>query len=158
MDATTLHTYVMKRSQYVPYDQSKLIEESTELIISNWDFNGISVTSFNISSNTRLKRIEIGNDCFGKVRMFDLDGLSELESVVIGQRSFTINKNEPWRSERTDGSYRIVNCPKLESIQIGEFSYGDYHFFEISNLHSLQSITLGKAALNPVQSAVFESE
>ena len=31
-----------------------------------------------------LKSIVIGRYCFGKVRVFELDGLSELESVVIG--------------------------------------------------------------------------
>ena len=84
------------------------------------------------------KRIVIGNGCFGKVRVFELDGLSELESVVIGRDSFRIDF---W--ERNDGSYRIVNCPKLKSIQIGQYSFNDYHSFELNNLPSLQSIDMG---------------
>ena len=67
--------------------------------------------------------------------MFELDGLCELESVVIGKISFMISY-----SERTDGSYRIVNCPKLKSIQIGKEAFFDYHSFELNNLPSLQSI------------------
>ena len=43
-----------------------------------------------------LKRIVIGDDCFGKVRVFELDGLDELESVEIGQRSF---RTVVWRHE-----------------------------------------------------------
>ena len=70
--------------------------------------------------------------------MFELDGLDELESVVIGRRSFTISDNE-----RSDGSYRIVNCPKLKSIQIGYETFEDYHSFELNNLPSLQSIDMG---------------
>ena len=70
--------------------------------------------------------------------MFELDGLNELESVVIGQQSFRIGS-----FERNDGSYRIVNCPKLKSIQIGHHSFGDYHSFELNNLPSLQSIDIG---------------
>ena len=96
------------------------------------------ITSFNITNNGVLKRIVIGDNCFGKVRVFDLDGLSELESVVIGEISFMISY-----SERSDGSYRIVNCPKLKSIQIGGSSFWDYHSFELNNLHSLQSIKIG---------------
>ena len=148
----------MGKSEYVQYDLLKLMESSNTLIIPNGYFNGNSVTSFNISNNGVLKSIVIGDNCFGKVRVFDLNGLSELESVVIGQQSFTMNTNEPWKSERTDGSCKIVNCPKLKSIQINGYSLGDYHSFEMRNLPSLQSFTLGTLALNPVHSAVFESK
>ena len=94
----------------------------------------------------RLKRIVIGDDCFGKVRVFELDGLIELESMVIGKKSFTYakTKDDIWyHVTRTDGVYRIVNCPKLKSIQIGDDSFSDYHSFELSNLPSLQSIEIG---------------
>ena len=84
------------------------------------------------------KRIEIGDYCFGKVRVFELDGLSDLESVVIGEWSFRISS-----SERSDGDYRIVNCPKLKSIQIGSYSFYDYHTFELNELSSLESIVFG---------------
>ena len=97
------------------------------------------IISFNITNNRSLKRIEIGENCYGKVRVFDLNGLSELESVLIGGNSFRIGT-----SERTDGSYRIVNCPKLKSIQIGNESFRDYHSFELNNLPSLQSIDIGE--------------
>ena len=99
------------------------------------------ITSFNITNNGVLKRIVIGNKCFGKVRVFELDGLDELESVEIGQDSFRISDKE-----RNDGSYRIVNCPKLKSIQIDE-SFRDYHSFEL-NLPSLQSIDIGNMCFN----------
>ena len=136
----------MSKSEYVPFDMSKLMESSNEIIISNGYFNGDNIASFNISSNGVLKRIVIGGYCFGKVRVFDLNGLSELESVVIGQKSFTYakTKKEIWNSKRTDGDYRIVNCPKLKSIQIGYISFGDYRSFELSNLPSLQSIDMGE--------------
>ena len=127
----------MGKSEYVQYDLLKLMESSNTLIIPNGYFNGNSVTSFNISNNGVLKSIVIGDNCFGKVRVFDLNGLSELESVVIGRESFRISG-----SERSDGSYRIVNCPKLKSIQIGNESFRDYHSFELNNLPSLQSIVL----------------
>ena len=70
--------------------------------------------------------------------MFELDGLDELESVVIGRDSFRFGYDK-----RSDGDYRIVNCPKLKSIQIGFWSFKDYHSFELNNLPSLQSIFIG---------------
>ena len=133
----------MNRNQYIPLDLQKLTESTNELIIPNNVFNTDDVISFNISNNGGLKRIVIGDNCFGKVRVFDLDGLSELESVVIGQKSFTTNPNEPWNNKRSDGDYRILNCPKLKSIQIGDTSFTDYHSFELSSLPTLYSIDIG---------------
>ena len=129
----------MDKSAYISYNQSLLTDNSNSMIIPNGVLNMDDITSFNISSNGVLKRIVIGYNCFGKVRVFDLDGLSELESVVIGQTSFRISDY----NERNDGSYRIVNCPKLKSIQIGQYSFNDYHSFELNNLPSLQSIDMG---------------
>ena len=97
-----------------------------------------SVTKLELNNLTSLKMLYIGNNCFGNVREFELDGLDELESVEIGQDSFRISDKE-----RNDGSYRIVNCPKLKSIQIGNESFRDYHSFELNNLPSLQSIDIG---------------
>ena len=128
----------MNTNVYIPYDLLKLTNHSAELTIPDGYFNGKSIITFNISNNGELKRIEIGNNCFGKVRVFELDGLDELESVEIGQDSFRISDKE-----RNDGDYRIVNCPKLKSIQIGDYSFGDYHSFELNNLPSLQSIDIG---------------
>ena len=128
----------MSISEYIQYDLSKLIDSSNELVTANGLFNEDSITSLNITHNGELKRIEIGGGCFGKARVFELDGLNELESVVIGQWSFRISS-----SERSDGDYRIVNCPKLKSIQIGQYSFNDYHSFELNNLPSLQSIDMG---------------
>ena len=99
-------------------------------------YNG---TEFILKNLPALKSIVIGSYCFGRVRSFELDGLNKLESVVIGERSFRIDIYE-----RNDGSYRIVNCPKLKSIQIGVGSFYDYHSFELNNLPSLQSIDIGR--------------
>ena len=66
--------------------------------------------------------------------------MDELESVAIGQKSFRISGDE-----RNDGSYRIVNCPKLSYIQISDYSFEDYHSFELNNLPSLQSIDIGES-------------
>ena len=137
----------MGKSEYVQYDLLKLMDSSNAVTIPNGYFNGNNIASFNISNNGVLKSIVIGGNCFGKVRVFELDGLSELESVVIGRESFRISYYE-----RIDGSYRIVNCPKLKSIQIGNRSFYDYHSFELSNLPSLQSIEFGSECFSSASS------
>ena len=118
---------------------SDVVSSTTiEWVVGNGQYNEASRTQLKLRRLVRLKRIVIGNGCFGKVRVVELDGLSELESVVIGQYSFRIDNKE-----RNDGSYRIANCPKLKSIQIGNESFEDYHSFELNNLPSLQSIDIG---------------
>ena len=148
----------MGNSGYVPYELLKLIESSNNLIISHGLLNADDNTSFNITNNGNLKRIMIGNNCFEKARVFELDGLSELESVVIGE-SFR-NRS----SERIDGSFRIVNCPTLKSIHIGGNTpiwmggnaFPDYNTLELNNLPSLQSISIGNNCFGKVR--VFELE
>ncbi|KAK8806932.1 hypothetical protein WA588_005731, partial [Blastocystis sp. NMH] len=100
-NAAALSVYIKNRNPYIPFEMSKLTNSSNTVIIPNWYFNGNSVKTFNISNNGDLKQIVIGENCFGKVRVFELDRLSELENVVIGKESFRISN-----SERSDGSYR----------------------------------------------------
>ena len=109
-----------------------------KLRIGDNGYNNGSVTELKLSGLVRLKRVVIGDECFGKVRVFELNGLNKLESVVIGGNSFRISDKE-----RNDVSCQIVNCPKLKSIQIGDESFRDYHSFELNNLPSLQSIDIG---------------
>ena len=119
---------------------SHVVSSTTiEWVVGNGQYNEASRTQLKLRRLVRLKRIVIGDGCFEKVRVFELDGLGELESVVIGYHSFRISS-----SERTDGSCRIVNCPKLKSIRIGHWSFEDYHSFELNNLPSLQSIDIGE--------------
>ena len=99
-----------------------------------------------------LKQIVIGKECFRRVRVFELDGLSELESVVIGWESYSMNPSDPWRTKGNDGFYRIVNCFKLKSIKIGSKSFSDYHSLEMNNLPSLQSIDIDMDCFKYVRS------
>ena len=116
----------------------KVIDSYSESIVIP-DSSFTNVESFILHSFFySLANIVIGDECFGMVRVFELDGLGELESVVIGKESFRIRDGK-----RSDGSCRIVNCSKLKSIQIGDTSFYDYHSFKLNNLHSLQSIDIG---------------
>ena len=118
------------------------------LEIEDNSYNDSSVTEFKLSGLNRLKRIVIGDKCFGSVGLVELDGLYELESVVIGDWSFRISGGE-----RKDGVCRIVNCPKLNSIHIGSQSFNNYpSSFELSNLPSLQSIDIGESCFFAVPS------
>ena len=136
---------VLVNAVVIPSSLTSNPQTIEELKIENDSYNHSSVTELKLRGLVRLKQIVIGDDCFGSVRVFELDGLGELESVEIGKKSLTIEKDYSTAdySKQTDGACRIVNCPKLKSIQIGDFSFCDYHSFELSNLPSLQSIDIG---------------
>ena len=89
-----------------------------------------------------VESIEIGDECFGSVKTFQIDGLNRLKTITIGNNSFTKEKNSYGYDKSK--SFHILNCESLESIQIGEYSFSDFAGdFELKNLPQLQSIQIG---------------
>ena len=114
----------------------------TSIIIPDWTCNDIGYTMFDFSRFTLVKSIEIGNDCFGSVETFQIEGLNRLKSIKIGYNSFTQKKDDCGNNESK--SFHILNCESLESIEIGEYSFSDFGGdFELKNLPQLQSIQIG---------------
>ena len=100
------------------------------------------LVDWDVSWFMNLESIEIGNDCFGSVQTFKIDGLNRLKSIKIGKNSFTDVKNE--NGYDSSKSFHILYCESLESIQIGEYSFSDFGGeFELKNLLQLQSIQIG---------------
>ena len=122
-----------------------------EFVIGNNSMNGLngnlSEMKLELIDFPRLKRIEIGSNSFQNVRGFILTNLLNLMEIKIGVECFRIN-NE-WVSwgegiERSDGIFRLTNCPNLSQIELGDNSFCDFKYFDISALNSLQSIDFGK--------------
>ena len=111
----------------------------TELIVMNNSLNDASLTVLDLTRFRRLKRIVIGDECFMYVKIVKLIGLNELESVEIGENSFTKEKygNDP------NGQFYLKNCPKLKSLKIGIVSFSDYTVIEIENVDALEVIEMG---------------
>ena len=66
--------YIMTSSYSTTFDLSRILRENaTDLIIPNGYFNGI--TSLILSDNADLRRIEIGENTFTRVRSFELISL-----------------------------------------------------------------------------------
>ena len=125
----------------------------TSIRIPDYSCNEIDYTIFDFTRFTLITSIEIGDDCFGSVQTFKIEGLERLKSVKIGNNSFTQVKEADWKSNWRDArskannksrSFHILDCESLESIQIGEYSFSDFGGeFELSNLKSLKSIQIG---------------
>ena len=75
---------------------------------------------------------------------FKIDGLNKLNTLKIGNYSFTEIKIEVWSSEYIYKSFHILNCEELKSIDIGKYSFVEFGGeFELKNLPQLQSINIG---------------
>ena len=124
-------------------DYIENIESSvSSVVIPHWTCNDASYTQFDFSRFTNLETLEIGDECFGSVEFFRIDGLRRLKSITIGINSFTKEKNDYGDDESK--SFHILNCESLESIDIGEYSFSDFGGeFELKNLPKLQSIQIG---------------
>ena len=127
---------------YHLHDVQSMNSSITSIVLPDWTCNDVDYTIFDFSRFTQVESIEIGNDCFGSMQSFQIDGLDRLKCLKIGNNSFTQNKNSFGDDESK--SFHILNCESLESIQIGPFSFSDYAGeFELKNLPQLQSIQIG---------------
>ena len=112
-----------------------------ELIVSYESCNGEEMRLLDLSLMPFLKTLRVKDECFKYVEEVKLIGLSELESVEIGEISFTKHKycdgNDPNRH------FYVKNCPKLKSLKIGDYSFNDYSVIEIENVDALEEIEFG---------------
>ena len=135
---------------YNPFCVEITITESKELENVRFEMTNLKISSnscndvkeLDLERFEWLQSIEIGDDCFGSVQTFKIDGLDRLKSLKIGKNSFTQKKNSYGNDESK--SFHILNCESLKSIQIGEWSFSDFGGeFELKNLPQLQSIQIG---------------
>ena len=90
-----------------------------------------------------LQSITIGNDNFMYASTFKIDNLFNLQNIVIRMNSFTKKKSSSGNDQSR--SFSVLNCAKLESIEIGRFSFSDYGGgLELKSLPKLSSIKIGE--------------
>ena len=111
----------------------------TKIIVDN----GVSesgLTELDLTRFSQLKRLIVGDHCFSYVNELKLIGMNELESVVIGESSFTRETS----CEDLNRHFYVKNCPKLKSLRIGYQSFMDYSVCEIENVDALEVIEMGE--------------
>lgn len=112
----------------------------TELTIAEGNVNDIS--GWNISDITYLRVLRVQDRCLGGLDCFKISRMSNLESIVIGDNSFT--KTRKRGGNNSSRSFSVTSCEKLESISIGRFSFSDYAGgFVLKDCMSLKTLTVG---------------
>ena len=106
-----------------------------ELIVKNKSCNGKEWKSLDLSLLSRLRKLRIGDECFNEVERVKLNGLSELESVVVGVNSFTFQSD-------TKTSFEMKDCEKLKELIIGCTSFNIFGKFSLENTPSMERIIM----------------
>ena len=136
-------------------DLNELDSSISNLNIPNESFNNeLNMIELNLNRFMNLESIEIGDDCFGSIQRFKIDGLNRLQSLKIGHNSFTQVKLNDFENDSAGSllkcrnkskSFHILNCKSLKVIEIGQYSFADFGGeFELRNLDNLESIKIGK--------------
>ena len=112
-----------------------------EIVVSSNCCNESTIDVFDLSALKYLKRIEIGDNCFEQVSTVNMSGWNELESVVIGENSFTRKKNGA--DNDPNRQFYLKNCPSLKELRMGRYSFSDYSVIEIENVDALEVIEMG---------------
>ena len=102
--------------------------------------NEEGLTELDLRGFVNLRELKVGNECFENVNEVKVIGLSELESVVIGESSFTKKNSD---GDDPNRHFYLKSCPKLKSFQMGRYSFSDYSVCEIENVDALEVIEMG---------------
>ena len=113
----------------------------TSIVIDSNKCNEESVTVLDLSKYPKLKSVTIGDNCFMYTNEVIITGLNELESVVIGENSFTKKKNS--FGYNLVRSFHLKNCPVLKELRIGDYSFSDYTVCETESIPSVETIEMG---------------
>ena len=127
-------------------DYIESIESSvSSIVLPNWMCNDGDFKLFDLSSFVALESMDIGDNSFSYVESFTIEGLKRLRRLKIGSNSFTqVKGNSLQFSFYLTKSFHILNCESLESVIIGPFSFFDFGGeFKLDGLSSLRSITIG---------------
>ena len=122
-------------------DIASIASSVTHIIVSSNCANDASLIMLDFSRLVSVRRIVVGDESLMYVEEVKLIGLSELESVEIGEKSFTKYKNSAGNDPNRH--FYLKDCPKLKSLKMGRYSFSDYSVIEIENVDALEVIEIG---------------
>ena len=108
-------------------DYENLLESIPGLSIESC-CNESDFTSLDLSPFHGLGSISISPQSWRYVTSFVLNGMKKLESVVIGEGSFTM-----CTTTSTNNAFVITNCPKLKTIAIASNAFMDWGEFQLKS-------------------------
>ena len=112
------------------------------IVIASNCCNDTELSVLDLSRFVNLRELIVGYYSFASVEEVKLIGLNQLESVVIGMKCFTKNKNNCGNDPNRH--FYLKNCERVRELKIGCCSFSDYSVCEIENVPSLEVIEMGE--------------
>ena len=111
---------------------NKLSKYSQHISFAKQSCNENTFTNLDFSRFSNLQSIEVGDNSLMYVKNVKIDGLSKLETINIGQNSFTEHRNGHNLNSQ-DNSFVVKNCDSLKSLSIDRYSFSNYNSFIIES-------------------------
>ena len=113
-----------------------------ELRVQRKCCNGPEWRALDLSYMSNLRLLQVGDKCFRNVKEVKWIGLSQLESIVIGKKSFTRVESD----EDIDfcSHFYLKNCERLKELKIGYYSFNEYWVCRIENVDRLEVVEIGE--------------
>ena len=103
------------------------------IVVASGSCSDGSITELKMNQFTQLRVLDIGNECFARVKVFEMIGMHALETVRVGTSCFLIK----------EGVFRLKDCQRVKELRIGRFSFSNYPHCEIECVPSLEVIEIG---------------
>ena len=117
-------------------------EETDAVVVDHGCCNDKDQPRLKLSGLDWIRSFTVGSCCFMYDGVLNLEGMSCLESVVIGENSFT--KKRQWFSNDPERRFCLKNCPKLRELKMGRYSFSDYSICVIEDVDALETIEMGE--------------
>lgn len=88
--------------------------------------NDHGLTSFSPPAISQVRQLILGDKCLKNVHTFELVGLNQLQEFRVGEYSCTQSTGLNGITIWYDSVFRIMDCPNLLSIHIGDYSFSGY--------------------------------
>ena len=130
----------MKNGWYNVEENSQIFSSESEKIEAPaYKFKFASFLDLNLCK--QMKSLKIGDFNFCNTTKFEISGNSNLETVSIGQNSF-YSKD---KKDQMTHTFSIFNCANLKSIHIGANSFLSFsEGFELRELPNLEVLEIGE--------------
>ena len=123
-----------------------------EIIVPDYTCNGTD-DRLDVQKYKKLRKLIVGDHSYVNLKVVNLTGMENLETVKIGKESFMLyDVLHDW----LERAFYLVDCPKVTELTIGELSLRDYSHFIIKNCSSLQTITTDYASVMASNRIEFE--
>ena len=124
------------------HDLKNVSEGVGVLVVDSGCCNDSELKVLDFSRFRNLREVRVGDECFEYVDEVKLIGLNRLESVVIGENSFTKEKNS--YGDDPNRHFYLKNCERLRELKMGRYSFSDYSVCEIEKNVHLEAIEIGE--------------